>query len=125
VGKIRTLTRTDTWELDTGAPNWASDEDIPLTWWETTLPQQRIAIAKTPSEVGQINIIYCALAATLDGTGVALGIPDDWTPYILWGALADLLEHDGPAFDPARSQWCEQRYQEGVELARIVLMGSM
>src|SRR6266850_1029962 len=49
---------------------------------------------------------------------------DDSTPYVLWGALADLLNHDGPAYDPVRGNYCEQRYQEGIELARLVRKGA-
>lgn len=123
-GVTSTLTQCDTWELDNAADNWPSDNaSVPIAWWETTLPQQRLAIALTPSAVGTIGLLYIQLAATLTGAGVALTIPDDWSPYVLWGTLADLLGSDGPQFDPARASYCKRRYEEGVELARLVLGG--
>lgn len=123
----RVLTQADTWELDTGAGSspgaWPNDRDIPITWWETTLPQQQVAVAKTPLNAGTLSLMYVALAQTLTGLGVNLTVPDDFTPYILWGTLAELLSSDGPSFDPVRAQYCHQRYNEGVELCRLILGG--
>ena len=121
--KTRVLTQADTWELDTGAGSWPGDRDIPITWWETTLPQQQVAVAKTPLNDGTIGLMYVALASTLTGAGINLTVPDDFTPYILWGTLAELLSSDGPSFDPVRAQYCRQRYEEGVELCRLILGG--
>jgi len=122
--KTRALTQVDTWELDQGFPDWPSDQAIPIVWWETTLPQQQVGLAKTPANNGTIGLLYVQLAATLAGTGVTLVVPDDWSPYILWGTLAELLSADGQSFDPLRAQYCRRRYEEGVELARLVLGGS-
>lgn len=124
----RVLTQADTWELDTGAGSvpgsWPGDRDIPITWWETTLPQQQVAVAKTPSNNGTLGLMYVALATTLTGLGINLTVPDDFTPYILWGTLAELLSSDGPSFDPVRAQYCSSRYDEGVELCRLILGGA-
>jgi hypothetical protein len=48
-----------------------------------------------------------------------LPVPDDFTWGIKWGALADLLSSDGVAQDEARAAYCEQRYQQCVQLAKI------
>jgi hypothetical protein len=53
-------------------------------------------------------------------TATVLGIPDDLTPAITWGALADLLGEDGIARDPIRAKYCEDRYQQYVKLARML-----
>lgn len=53
------------------------------------------------------------------GNGIALGVPDDFTYGVKFGALADLLRADGQDRDPARAAYCEQRYQESVQLARL------
>ncbi len=121
--KTRVLTQVDTWELDNGASNWPSDRDIPIAWTENTLPQQTVRIAKTPINDGTISLLYIALAATLTGAGIVLAVPDDWSPYILYGTLAELLSSDGQSFDPVRADYCSRRFQEGIELARLVLGG--
>jgi plastocyanin len=118
----KALTRVDTWELDNGDPTWAANDSVPIAWYDSNLEQQKVGITR-PIANGTIGLLYVQLAATLTGAGVAMTIPDDWTPYVLWGALTDLFSHDGPAYDPLRAKYCEQRYQEGVELARLVLKG--
>ena len=123
-GLVRALTQVETWELDQGYQQWPSDAAIPIAWLEDDLPQQQVQLAATPSNPGAVTLLYVQLAATLTGAGVALSIPDDWTTYILWGALQELLSSDGPAFDPMRAQYCGRRYEEGVELAKVVLGGS-
>jgi len=120
----RVLTQEDTWSLDTGAPNWPSDRDIPVAWWETTLPQQKIGVAKTPLNDGTIGLLYVQLATALTGLGVCLVVPDDFTPYILYGTLGELLSSDGDSFDPVRAQYCQNRFDEGVELCRLILGGA-
>ena len=119
----RVLTQVDTWELDNFEGNWGTDQGVPEVWWENTLGQQQIAVALTPSNPGSIGLLYVALATTLTNAGVNFTVPDDWTPYIYWGTLNELLESDGQSFDPVRAQYTSQRYEEGVELARLVLGG--
>lgn len=122
--KIRALTQVETWELDTGATNWPSDAGIPIAWLEDDQPQQQVQLALTPVNPGVVSLLYVQLATTLTGLGIAMSIPDDWTPYILWGTLQELLSSDGPAFDPLRAQYAGRRYEEGVELAKVVLGGT-
>lgn len=117
------LTRSDTWELDYGQPTWPYTTGDPVAWYETTLPNLRFGI-NPPANVGQLSLWYVGLAQTLDGSGIQLLIPDDWTPYVKWGALGDLLSGDGEANDPRRADYCFQRYAEGVELARLVMTGA-
>jgi hypothetical protein len=54
---------------------------------------------------------------------VALSIPDDFTPYIVWGVLGEMFSKEGEASDPERAQYCRERYEEGVELARFMTSG--
>ena len=117
------LSQVDTWELDNSDPNWPGNAAVPEVWWENTLGQQQFAVALQPASPGTISLMYVALATTLTGLGVNLTVPDDWTPYIYWGTLAELFSSDGQAYDPTRYNYCRQRYQEGVELARLVMGG--
>jgi hypothetical protein len=50
--------------------------------------------------------------------GVLLGIPDDWAWAVKWGALADLLSNEGQGKDPDRAQYCEERFQQALAIAR-------
>jgi len=120
----QTLTQADTWELDHATAQWPSDSDGPLVWYENNLDQQEIGLANAPATNGIIGLLYIKLAAVINGPGVVLLIPDDWTPYIIWGTLGELLSSDGTSFDPARATYCSRRFEEGIELAKLVLGGA-
>ena len=123
--QTRVLTQSDTWELDNGdLASWQQSRGVPIAWQENQLQQQQIGIAPLPNTNGSIGLLYVALAQTLTGLGVTFTVPDDWTPYIMYGAIADLLASDGDAYDPARAEYAQRRYDEGIELARLVLGGS-
>lgn len=123
--QTRVLTQADTWELDNGdLSSWQQSRGTPIAWQENQLQQQQVGIAPLPNTNGSIGLLYVALAATLSGLGVSFTVPDDWTPYVMYGALADLLSSDGDSFDPARAEYCQRRYDEGVELARLILGGN-
>lgn len=47
-----------------------------------------------------------------------LQVPNDFCWVVKYGALADLLKSDGQARDPKRAEYCEQRYQMGVQIAQ-------
>lgn len=122
--QIKTLSRADTWELDNGLANWPTTPGVPLAWWETVEPSLKVGIAPAPAGVGQMLQLLVELGTLLTTQGVALVLPDDWAPYVMWGALGDLLTQQGAAYDPVRGAYCLRRYDEGVELARIVLQGA-
>ena len=76
---------------------------------------------------GKINLAYIpkvgTLPATPDGTG--LSIPDDFTPFIKYGVLADLFRKSGETYDPVRAEICEQLFSLGVEVTKGWLSGSV
>lgn len=92
---------------------------IPLTWSSASSKLLTLLVAPPVSNVGTFEMLCTKSGSSLNPTvGIILGIPDDLTWVIKWGALADLLGRDGPARDIPRAYFCERRYQLGVELAR-------
>lgn len=125
-GQTRSLIPMDTWEADYGMPTWQRSSGATLGYiWEGDVPNQTFQLVPASNDVLQIELLYIALGDVLDGSGVQVTCPNDWTPYIKWGALWVLLSADGEAYDPERAAYCLQRYQEGVEMARLVLGGPM
>lgn len=122
-GKITGLSRTDTWGADNGLSTWTSTPGEPIAWLQTTLNNQKFSLIPPPDAPGQIDLLYSQLPDSIPSGNV--GIPDDWVEYVKWGALGDLLGREGESSDPVRAGYCWQRYSEGVELARLVLMGPM
>lgn len=118
------LPRADAWEMDHGRTNWPSASDIsPNVYMEDHLPSLTIEVNPVPTDAGDIELTASTDGIALTGAGIPLSIPDDFTPYIAWGVRADMLAAEYEGNDPARAAHCQQRYEEGIELARILVSG--
>jgi hypothetical protein len=124
------LWRVDEWASTAQQPLWnVSPQAPPYAYSLSVTPPLKIQIIPPPSIGSLIDLLTVRVGAPLDPTiGVLVGVPDDWAWAVKWGALADLLGHDGLARDPDRAEYCEQRWQLGVEAAKIgpdVLIGQI
>lgn len=115
------LPRATGWEMDHGVTNWPTKTDSrPQVYMEDHLPSLTIAINPAPTDIGEMEIIATAQGIQVDGSGTFLSIPDDYTPYLAWGVRADMLAGEYEGNDPKRAAHCEERFAEGIELARIL-----
>lgn len=115
------LWREDERTLTAANPSWSVNAATPEVYSVMAPPPLQLQLAPPPVSSGQLELLTVdAVALTPAATATVLGIPDDLTPAIKWGALADLLGLDGIARDPARAQFAEQRYQQYVQLARML-----
>lgn len=79
---------------------------------------QTIRLINVPSASGSYTVIeYFRRGATLSADGTALDIPDRYTDYVVWYALARALERDGKGQDSEMAAHYNSRYLDG--LARI------
>jgi len=112
------LTKSDEWELQTYDVDWET-ADTPYAYSIAASAPVTLELAPPPSVAGTIEVLSVRSGATLDPTTpVLMGIPDDYCWVVKWGAMADLLSKDGPAYDPERASFCAKRYEQGVEYAR-------
>lgn len=113
------LNREDEFAFTTFNAGWnLRPRQIPSCYSVGVVPPLQIRIAPAPLDLGSLYALCVELGPTLTaGVETILQIPDDWCWVIRWGALADLLTQDGMAYDVQRSQYCEQRYQDGVKMA--------
>jgi hypothetical protein len=98
----------------------------PLVWGKYTIPPVGIELYP-PASGGSLETLVVASGPQVGTTPAAvaltptvLGIPENHVWGITFGTLSDLLSADGPARDPERAQYAESRYQESVELYKIV-----
>jgi hypothetical protein len=118
------LYATDTFEEDQSDETWSADsQQVPTAYLLNLLASLTVRVTPIPNDIGEAEITTTPLGATADGSGVALSIPDDFTPYIVWGVLGEMFSKEGEASDPERAQYCRERYEEGVELARFMTSG--
>jgi len=116
-----TLWREDEWAFGAAsAMTWANNAGAPQAYSVAVTPPVTLQIYPPPNNSGTLDLITVDDGAALNpSVGVILGVPDDFAWVVKWGALADLLGADGQARDPERSKYCEARWEEGLELARI------
>lgn len=55
------------------------------------------------------------------GRSKPLPIPNIFYPYVKYGVMADMLSKEGEGQDMVRAKYCEDRFQEGIELAKMML----
>ena len=122
-GRSYELQRRDKLSFDLLLANWGNTSGIPMGYSIVTEPQMTIQVIPAPNVDGVFDFLYTAVTTVVSNTGVTIPLPADFCPYIKWGVLADMLKKDGPAHDMPRSDYCEQRFTEGVELAKILLRG--
>lgn len=116
-----TLWREDERLLTAADPGWSVSNGQPEAYSIMAPPPLRFQLAPPPQSNGQLEILTVD-ATSLDPANGAtvLGIPDDLSPAVKWGAEADLLGLDGVARDPVRADFCEKRYRQYVQLARML-----
>jgi hypothetical protein len=120
-GNFTVLWRSNEWAASAFSHGWENTTGITPSEYSTAAePPVTLQVIPPPANNGQVELLSVLAGAPLNPTaGVLLGIPDDFTWVIKWGALADLLAKAGEAHDTLRASYCEQRYREGIALAMI------
>lgn len=115
------LRPTDHLQLDLGRVGWQVETGTPDTYLtEVFGTTQNIFLIPSPSGSGTLEVHYVPDPATFV-IGSTVPIPNFLAFYLKWGLLATLLTREGFLNDPERATYCEQRYQEGVDLTKILL----
>lgn len=117
------IPQSDSFELDHITPETALTVNPPQGFRTSDLETLRIALGPAPTAPGELEIVYVALAVTLDGTGIPCAVPDALVPYLKYGVLADMLSKEGRGQDLLRARYCEQRFEEGIAIAASLIDG--
>lgn len=119
------LPRADSWSADNGQPTWASaTAGRPTVYMDSETPTLSLQLAPAPTGAGTLSIYYVSVGNNLDGTGEIFDLPDEFIPYLKYGVIADMLTKLGRVQDAGRATYCEQRFDEGVELAKSWISGA-
>ncbi len=119
------LPRGDFWEADHGLHGWPQTTvAIPSLYLVPEAPDLHLVIVPPSFDAGRLEVVYVARGEVLSNAGAILyAVPDECIPAIKYGILADMLSKTGRAQDVARALYCEQRFQLGVDIARLLLQG--
>jgi hypothetical protein len=120
-GNATVLWRSNEWSAAAFNRGWENAPALtPSAYSVAAEPPVTLQVIPPPLNNGQVEMLSVLAGATLNpAVGVLLGIPDDFSWAIKWGALADMLAKAGQAHDTLRADYCEQRYREGVALALV------
>jgi hypothetical protein len=121
-GSARTpLFPIDSRQLDAGRVGWQNESGTPQ--FRMMEPQEllKIRLTPTPNANGTIEWLYVAAPEQIQATCSSLVLPNLFVPYVKWGVIADMLKKEGEANDPERAEYAEARFQEGIELAKLLV----
>lgn len=111
----------DEYTLNRRLVGWNRNSGTPQSYSLVTSPETHLQLAPVPNDTGNLHLLVVQSGAAIDFVASPiLGVFEDFVAYVQWGALAELLSRDGPAKDELRSAYCEQRFKEGIELAKIM-----
>jgi hypothetical protein len=89
----------------------------PSNWLQNTQPPLSFTVDIVPPVPGYYDILTTNSGTPWSASGSAvINVPSDWTWVIKWGAMMDLMSKEGNAKDELRTQYCQQRYVEGLAL---------
>lgn len=121
-GLFSTLWRIDEYSADAFSNSWQTPQLLPQSFSVSVTPPitlQIIPPSNDPAATTNTEILSVSSGATLTLAPVVLGVADDLSYGVKFGALASLFNADGQARDLQRAQYCEQRYTEAVNVARL------
>lgn len=114
------LTREDKWALDNGFPGWRTETGTPIAYVEE--PQTSRSIILYPYTTGgTLEVCYVPYPETISSGCVPMPIPSMFSHIIKYGVMADMLAKEGEANDNERSKFFQQRWDAGLQLAKLVV----
>lgn len=122
-GNFTTLVPVDQFTLDNGSPGWQATTGTPTSYISELSDELTITLAPPPSANGTVHVEYVPQHTTVTSECIPFEISGAFVPYIKYGVMADMLSKQGEANDPERAQWCEARFEEGIEMMKL-LMGA-
>jgi hypothetical protein len=92
---------------------------VPSTYRQSTEPPLSFDVDIPPAVPGQYECLTIDAGAALDPNNAStLGIPDDFTWLLVFGAMGDMLNRESNAKDSLRAQYCNERYAQGLALLK-------
>jgi hypothetical protein len=107
------LGREDVTTRDAFGVNLPIQPGYPDSWMITANSPLQFDCSCPPSIPGQWDMLVSSSGASFSPPASTLvGIPDDWTPALVYGVLADVLANSPEGRDEQRAKYCDQRYEQ-------------
>jgi hypothetical protein len=107
------LGREDVGTINAFDPQGGIEPGPPASWMLTSSPPLTFDLNNPPNQPGTFDMIVSYSGASFVPPAATLvGIPDDWTPALIYGVLADVLANSMEGRDSERAKYCLQRYEQ-------------
>jgi hypothetical protein len=118
-GAWSNLWREDAWAADHNNQLWTVQAATPQCFSQSESSPLTAQLIPTPINTGNLEAVTVdSLEIDITNPNATFDIPDEWIYAVMYGALASVLA-GGQIEDPLRCQYCIQRYQEAVDMARM------
>jgi hypothetical protein len=125
-GRAYLVDLSDSFDSDMGQRTWGLTSGRPTICRDGEGQTRTLQLMPAPAVPGYLLVYYVPHSARLTGQGEVLTVPNEMgLPVLQYGVLGDLLAKVGRGADRPRAQYCQQRWQLGVEVAQILLKGLM
>jgi hypothetical protein len=81
-------------------------------------PVLQFSLVPAPANAWPLDFAYIPYPNEIVNNDTVIECPDDFTPFVKYGALADLFGKSGEVLDPVRQDLCTQLYELGIEAAQ-------
>jgi hypothetical protein len=119
MGAPSTLYREDGMAFEYFHNSFLQINENPLSWDVLAGPPLMLTFDALVNVANTLDILAILSGGNITaGTAAPLLIPDDWYWVLKFGMMADLLRKESESNDLERSDYCEKRFQEGLQLMK-------
>ena len=120
-GTYYQLQRSDEFAFTAFNGAWSVSPSRPKNYSVAVAPPVSLQLQPLPNDAGTLDMLSVDSGSNFSPQTVAtlIGIPDDLAWVLKCGAMADLLARAGISQDLLRARYCEMRWRQGVEIARM------
>lgn len=116
-GVYSPLSRTDPYAAQAFEPLWQLNPGNPYGYSQAESQPLKLTIVPPPRSPGSVELVYAESLDLAANDSAVLGVPDEFSWAIKWGALYDLLSTNNPGYDPVRAKYCLERYTASLDIA--------
>ena len=118
-GSPVTLYRDDSLAMEYFDTQYLQTDEAPLTWDVLGSPQQFLTFDTLVNVPNTLDVLAVLSGGNLNPSDTSpLLIPDDFFWVLKYGMMADLLVKETESRDLLRAQYCEKRFQEGIQVMK-------
>jgi hypothetical protein len=103
--------------LDLLNPAWQQAiPSLPTTWFEDRVNFMTYGVQPVPLNAFTAELIYAQHEFNALVLNSSFLLPDPFLTYVKYNVLAQCFAKDGEMRDPARADYCQRRYETGVQV---------